>query len=261
LIIFGEEKPSTDASSESWWERFYGEDYLRIYAPFLSAEKTAQEVQDIQLLLNLPRGSRILDLGCGYGRHALPLTQRDYQVTGLDLSEKLLHIAQTSAVEQGVQVRWMHGDMRSLPFEEEFDAVTNLFTSFGYFADEEENLQVLEQVHKALKPGGLFLVDTVHQPKVLHSFTPHGIVRYDDGLIVLEEKHINVHSMRNEVHITLVFPDGQCTEYDESIRLYTLPELSHMLAEAGLQVLASHGGLNRSPLSMDSRLVVMSQKK
>ena len=246
--------------STPWYQTFFNEDYMRIYAPFLTREKTAQEIQDIQLLLNLPQGSRILDLCCGYGRHAIPLAQQGYRVTGLDLSEKLLHIAQTNAAEQGVQVRWIHGDMQSLPFEEEFDAVINLFTSFGYLSNDEDNAQVLSQIYHALKPKGKFLLETVHQPRVLRVFSPHSITRYEDGLLVLEEKHIHVHGMRNEVHITLIFPDGRRSEYDESIRLYTLPELDHMLATAGLQVLASHGGLNRSPLSMDSRLVVISQK-
>ncbi len=243
-----------------WYQAFFNEDYMRIYAPFLTQEKTAQEVQDIQLLLNLPQGSHILDLCCGYGRHAIPLAQQGYQVTGFDLSEKLLHIAQTSAAEQGVQVRWIQGDMQSLPFEEEFDAIINLFTSFGYLPNDGDNAQVLAQISRALKAKGKFLLETVHQPRVLRAFSPHGITRYEDGLLVLEERHINVHSVRNEVHITLIFPDGRRAEYDQSIRLYTQPELSHMLAMAGLQVLASYGGLNRGPLSMDSRLVIISQK-
>ncbi|HEY7420135.1 MAG TPA: class I SAM-dependent methyltransferase [Ktedonobacteraceae bacterium] len=247
-------------NSAPWYQAFFNDDYMRIYAPFLTPEKTAQEVQDIQLLLNLPPGSRILDLCCGYGRHAIPLAQRGYHVTGLDLSEKLLHIAQSSAAEQGVQVRWLQGDMQSLPFAEEFDAVINLFTSFGYLPNDEDNMQVLDQIYHALKSKGKLLLETVHQPRVLRAFSPHGIIRYEDGLLVLEERRINVHSSRNEVHITLIFPDGRRAEYDQSIRLYTLPELNHMLAAAGLQVIASHGELNRSPLSMDSRLVVISQK-
>src|SRR5207245_1305066 len=96
------------------WSAFFDEAYFSIYAPFLSLEKTIQEVDDLLRLLNLPQDSAILDLGCGYGRHALLLAARGYQITGLDRSEHLLRRAQSDAIAQGIQVRWIHGDMRDI---------------------------------------------------------------------------------------------------------------------------------------------------
>src|SRR5919108_612225 len=93
-----------------WYQAFFGEDYLRIYAPFLPAERTAREVAGIINLLNLPTGSAILDLCCGHGRHAIPLAQQGYQVTGQDLSTVFLQRAREAADAQRVQVRWVHGD-------------------------------------------------------------------------------------------------------------------------------------------------------
>src|SRR5256885_2833594 len=145
----------------SWYQQFFGEDYLRIYAPFLPPEKSAQEVKEIIALLNLPSASRILDLCCGHGRHAIPLAQQGYRVCGLDLSELFLQQAEREAESLGLEISWVEGDMRELPFIEEFDAVINIFTSFGYFEDEDEDQQVLFQVQQALKPGGLFLLETV----------------------------------------------------------------------------------------------------
>jgi len=243
-----------------WYQTFFGEDYLRIYAPFLPAERTAREVAGITNLLNLPAGSAILDLCCGHGRHAIPLAQQGYQLTGQDLSEAFLQRAKNEAITLGVKARWVLGDMKTIPFENEFDAIINIFTSFGYLASEEEDLQVLQQAHKALKPGGLFLLETVYQPKVIRAFTPHGIIRYDDGLIVLEERRIDLLTSRNEVHITMLYPDGQRTEHHQSMRIYTLTELIRMQAMVGLQVQAYYGGLDGSPLTMDSRLVVVSRK-
>jgi SAM-dependent methyltransferase len=243
-----------------WYQAFFGEDYLRIYAPFLPAERTAREVAGIINLLNLPTGSAILDLCCGHGRHAIPLAQQGYQITGQDLSEAFLQRAENEARVLGIKARWVQGDMRTIPFENEFDAVINIFTSFGYLASEEEDLQVLQQVHKALKPGGLFLLETVYQPKVIRAFSPHGIIRYDDGLIVLEERHIDLLTSRNEVHITMLYPDGRRTEHHQSMRIYTLTELIRMQATVGLQVQAYYGGLDGSGLTMDSRLVVISRK-
>src|SRR5579862_3197601 len=101
-----------------WYQTFFGEDYLRIYAPFLPVDKTEREVVDIATLLNLPPGSAILDLCCGNGRHAIPLAQRGYQMTGQDLSNALLQRARSSADTLGIQVRWLHSDMQTIPFEE-----------------------------------------------------------------------------------------------------------------------------------------------
>src|SRR5436305_1103544 len=248
-------------SDTPWYETFFGDDYLRIYSPFLPAERTDKEVDNIISLLQLPPGSAILDLCCGYGRHAIPLAQHGYEMTGLDLSKKFLQLAQEDAEAKGVKIRWRCNHMKNIPFEEAFDAVINIFTSFGYLEDEEEDLQVLQQVHKALKPEGFFLLDTVLQTRVIRSFAPHSIIHYNDGLIVLEERRIDLPTSRNEVQMTILFPDGKRNEYKQSMRIYTLTELIHMLTAAGLQTQAYYGGLDGSSLTMDSRrLVIVSQK-
>ncbi|MBO0780725.1 MAG: methyltransferase domain-containing protein [Ktedonobacteraceae bacterium] len=247
-------------SNKPWYERFFGKDYLRIYEPFLTPEKTAREVSAITDLLNLPPGSTILDLCCGYGRHTLPLAQLGYQMTGLDINEEFLQRGRQAAEEENLLIHWIRSDMRQIPAHQEFDAIINIFTSFGYLASEEENQKVLEQVQHALKPDGLFLLETVYQPRVLRAFTPHGITHYDDGLIVVEERRIDLFSSRNEVHITMFFPDGRRSEQRQSIRIYTLSELARMLNAAGMRLLAYYGGLDGSPLTLDSRLVVLSQK-
>jgi SAM-dependent methyltransferase len=243
-----------------WYVTFFGEDYLRLYSPFLPPQKTAREVKDIINLLNLPGGNSILDLCCGYGRHAIPLAMQGYQITGQDLSATFLQLAQSSAKQQGVEVRWLQSDMRNIPFENEFDAIINIFTSFGYLQNEEEDQRVLQQAHKALKPGGKFLLETVHQARVVRTISQHGITRYDDGLIVLEERHFDLFTSRNEVRVSLLQTDGKRTEHRQSMRIYTLTELVHMLANVGLHIQAYYGGLEGGSLSLDSRLVILAQK-
>lgn len=243
-----------------WYKDFFGVDYLSIYSPFLPPERTAREVAGITNLLNLTPGCSILDLCCGHGRHAIPLAKEGYQLTGLDLSETFLQQAQAEAEAQNVSLRLVQSDMQEIPFESEFDAVINIFTSFGYLENEDEDMQVLKQVHKALRPGGTFLLETVNQMRVLRTFSPHGIIRYDDGLIVLEERKIDLFHNRNDIRITMLRPDGRRTEHRQSIRLYNLTDLTRMLANANLQLLAYYGDLDGNPLSMDSRMVVVSRK-
>ncbi|MBI3973420.1 MAG: class I SAM-dependent methyltransferase [Chloroflexi bacterium] len=247
-----------------WYETFFGEDYLRIYDPFLPPERTAQEVDGIVRLLGaagLAEGSAILDLACGHGRHAVPLAQRGYRVTGQDLSEVFLRRAEVHARAQGVDVRWVHGDMRHIPFEHEFDAVINIFTAFGYLESEEEDERVLREVHKALKPGGLFLLETMFREALMRQYQPHGISRRDDGLIVLEERRFDLLTNRNHVRVTLISPEGRRTEYTHAARIYTPAELVHMGAAAGLELAADYGGLDGSPLTLNSRRLVLVWRK
>jgi ubiquinone/menaquinone biosynthesis C-methylase UbiE len=121
------------ASANPWYVSFFGEEYFAIYGSLLSDERTAREVDGIVKLLALPQGSRILDLACGHGRHAISLAERGYVVTGQDLSEVFLNRARTDAQTRGAaQVNWVHSDMRHIPFVDEFDAIINIFTAFGY---------------------------------------------------------------------------------------------------------------------------------
>lgn len=244
-----------------WYEKFFNEDYVRLYTPFLSPARTEQDVAAVIKLLHLQPGNSVLDLCCGYGRHALELARYGCQVTGQDLSPRLLEQARTSAAEQKLQVHWLQSDMRTIPFENEFDVIINMFTSFGYFDSDEEDLKVLQQITKALKPGGFFLLETIHQARVIRASAPHSIIRYPDGLIVLEERHVDLLTSRNNVRITLLYPDGRRTEHHQSIRVYTLTELAKMLRAAGLELTTYYGGLDGSALNIESRLVLISQKQ
>jgi SAM-dependent methyltransferase len=244
-----------------WYKTFFGEDYLRLYEPVLTPERTQREVDGIVNLLALSKGSRILDLCCGHGRHAIPLAQHSYKVTGQDLSEVFLREAEKEAQAKGVHVDWLHGDMRNIPFENEFDAVINIFTAFGYLEDQGEDQKVLQQVCKALKQGGLFLIETIHREGLMRHYASQHIEYYPEGLIELEERSFDLLTSRNEVNITMIYPDGQRTEYSHSLRVYTLTELAQMLTMAGLQVKAYCGAWYGSELTKDSfRLILLSQK-
>jgi SAM-dependent methyltransferase len=250
-----------DDTEMPWWKTFFGEDYLHIYEPILTPERTRREVDGIVNLLGLPEGSSVLDLCCGHGRHAIPLAQRGYQVTGQDLSEVFLREAETEAKAQGAHMRWIHGDMRNIPFENEFDAAINIFTAFGYLENQGEDQKVLQQVCKALKPGGLFLLETLHREGLMRHFIPHQIDYYPEGLIVLEERSFDLLASRSEVKITMIYADGQRREYSHSLRVYTLTELVQMLTMAGLQVKAYSGAWDGSELTIDNmRLILLSQK-
>src|SRR5436853_5022810 len=117
-----------------WWRTWFGPSYLALYEKTL-AQRTPEEIDQLESLLRMKPPLRILDLPCGQGRHAIELARRGYAVTGADLSPFMIEAAAERARSAGVQVRWVTGDMRQVLPEAAFDLSLNLFTSFGYFAD------------------------------------------------------------------------------------------------------------------------------
>ncbi len=245
-----------------WYQTLFGEEYLRLWEPALPPERTAREVEQIVELLEMRDGSRILDLCCGQGRHAIPLAQRGYRVTGLDLSPTLLDKARDRAAAAGVEVNWLPGDMRELRFAEEFDAVINIFTAFGYFKTEAEDLRVLHGVRRALMPAGRFLLETLHRDSLLRRFQPAGARRLEDGVLAVEERSLDLLRSRSETLLTAIYPDGRRSEYRFSVRMYTLAEFARLFAAASLQLEAFYGGLDGSPLTLDSwRLALVGKRE
>lgn len=178
------------------------------------------------------------------------------------MSEVFLNRAGAEARAHGVPVRWVHSDMRAIPFVDEFDAIINIFTAFGYFDSDAEDQQVLHQVHKALRPGGHFLLDLMHRDALVRGFQPFDVSRRDNGLLVTEERDFDQLAGRTTVRVTLFYPDGRRTELGHVVRSYTLTELAGMLARSALEVEATYGGLDGSPLTLDSRrLVLIAQKR
>ncbi len=244
-------------SEKAWFESFFGEDYFALYADSFPPERTAAQVEGLVTLLGLRTGARILDLACGHGRHAIPLAQRGYHVTGYDLSPVFLDRARREAEAQGVEVRWIEGDMRALPFEQEFDAAINLFTAFGYFPDPKDDLRTLRRVHAALRPGGRFLLETLHRDALPARFLPVSAEKTSQGAIILHERAWDLPRDVIDDRVTLVRPDGTRSEYTTSVRMRTLQAYLELFRSAGLEPEAWYGGLEGSPLELTSRRLVL----
>ena len=240
-----------------WYTGFFDDDYLRVFGPVLPAERTAAEVSGVVGLLGLAPGARLLDLCCGHGRHAVPLAQLGYRVTGLDLSRTLLARAAAAAGEQGQRVGLVEADMRRLPFADaSFDAVLNLFNAFGYLEDDTQDELVLAEVARVMAPGGRFLQELANREALVRGWHDSDVVRHDDGLVVLQERTLDLRTSRDLVRYTLLHPDGRRTTAGHAIRLYTLTELAAMLGRAGLELLEADGDLDGGPLELDSSFVV-----
>jgi SAM-dependent methyltransferase len=234
------QRPRRPKRSKPWFEEVFDEDYLRTL-PFMSADQTLREVEFIESSLAVKPGAQVLDIGCGYGRHAIELVQRGLDVTGLDLSLPLLLRAADEAQRRAMSVNFVHADMREMAFEKQFDGACCMLTSFGYF-DEDTNLRVAEGIARSLKPGGRFLLDVVNRDYIV-SDLPSRVWWEGNGCVVLEEVDFNFHTSRVLTHRSIVFEDGRQLEQEISVRAYSLHEIGRLLRQAGFRVLDISGSL------------------
>ncbi|MBI4424953.1 MAG: class I SAM-dependent methyltransferase [Elusimicrobia bacterium] len=144
--------------SAEWWRTFFRPSRFPIEA-LAPEDQTAAEVRALRRLL--PRGSRVLDVACGAGRHSVGLARLGYDVTGADLSKPYLALARRRARRARVDVRFLRRDMRRLGLRGEFDAALNLWTSLGYFASPRQDVEALRSMREALKPGGRLLLEVI----------------------------------------------------------------------------------------------------
>jgi SAM-dependent methyltransferase len=233
-------EPGKDATrGKPWFAEIFDEDYLRTL-PFLTPQATQSEAEFVIDTMNLSAGAQVLDVGCGYGRHAMELAARGFHVVGLDLSTPLLVRGGEEAHRRGLTINFVRGDMRELDFENQFDAAYCLFSTFGYF-DDETNKKTLQNVARALKPQGKVLVEILNRDYVIQDL-PTRVWWEGDGCVVLEEVELNYFSSRIQVNRSVVFDDGRQLEQEISVRAYSLHEVGKLMHAAGFRVLEVSGG-------------------
>lgn len=250
--------PAVAATLEpNWYETFFGEHWLTISSLTHSQEKSAAEVEFLVAELGLEAGQRVLDLPCGHGRHSIELARRGLRVVGVDLNEAPLELARAAARDAGVQLDLRRLDMREIEFRDEFDAVLNLWTSFGYFESEAEDRLVLERAWRALRPGGALVIETINLHGVLRRFEPRAWHELGGGRLLLEERAFDPWAGRMHSSWTLVEPSGERIEMAFASRTYTLVELAKMLVEAGFVVDHAFGDFRGSDYAVDSRRMIV----
>lgn len=221
--------------------------------PAVTAHRAGADTDILPLLrkLKLRRCARVLDVPCGYGRHAILLARRGYRVTGVDISTKLLARARQRAAKESLKIDFRRGDMRRLPYRGRFDVVLNLFTSFGYFGDREDR-QVLKGFYRALRPGGWLVVHVANRDFVVRNYKPLGHVSLPGGTHLTEKRRLDLMTsvMRGE---WIVRRGKQRFRGVTEIRLYSPHELAQMLRDVGFGNVQMFSGFRGQPLKLGSR--------
>lgn len=247
-------------NKKNWYKEFFSKYYLQFFGRKKTLLKTKKEVKFICHILNLRKGAKILDLACGVGRHAIELAKKGFEVTGLDFNKKFLNLAQKSAKKNKVSLRLIQSDMRFIPYKNEFDAVINMFSSFGYFEKEKDNLKVLRAVSKTLKPGGIFLLDLPNKKWVLTKVNKK-TERKINNFYILEERSFDNKKKVYFNNITIITPDKEIERTYTLMRLYDLSEIKRKLNKFGFKILKIYGDYKGGKFNqtVSTRMITVAQ--
>jgi len=248
-----------------WFREFFDEYYYETYRVYEPESRNESEARFIVDALDLPKGSSILDIGCGYARHAVYLARWGYRVVGIDLSSFLLNKARERCRNFGVNVKLLQMDMRSMDFYEEFDGAYIFYTTYGYFSDG-ENLKVLENIHRALRKGGRVLIDIwnkVHTYARFYNSRNDTICTwyYSGNYLILEEMKLDI--LNDRVNSKRRFFKDSCevTSKAFSLRLYSLREMIEMFNHVGFRLLKTFGSYKGEDYRITSpRLIIVAEK-
>jgi SAM-dependent methyltransferase len=238
-----------------WYEddRFWNIWGATMFNPRRQADAPA-EVDKLMTLLNLKPGDNILDLCCGIGRHSLELAHRGFKVTGVDRTSTYLDIASRQAEKKGLKVEFIREDMRVFCQPDTYDAVINMFTSFGYFEDPVDDRKVTVNMFRSLKKGGRFLIDVRGKETLARDFRERDW-REEDGALVLEERKVTQDWSRIENRWILI-KDGKINENTLSLRLYSAAEIKSLLTDSGFRKVDIYGDYTSVPYDQNARRLV-----
>jgi SAM-dependent methyltransferase len=247
--------------SRDWTKSFFRREIFTPGSPEAVAAAPG-EVRFLWRALGLAKGSRVLDVACGTGRHAVRLARRGASVLGVDVTPAYLAEARRAA--RGLpNARFLRADMRRVSRRAEFDAAINLWTSFGYFEDPADDLKTLRAVARALKPGGLFLIDILDYEAAKRLGRTKHWMRRADGAYVLEEAlFLGGYDPKIVNEWTVLRPGRPARRSRFVVRGYDRARLFAALGRAGLRPVRTWTALGSygSSRPEGGRLVVLSRK-
>ena len=243
----------------NWWENFFHGIALDFWRAAISDEQTRAEADFINNHLQLPVGAKVLDVPCGNGRLSIELAAFGIELTGVDIAEEFIEEAKRNSRERGLNIDWRKGDMRDLPWSNEFDGAFCFGNSFGYL-DDDQNADFLEAVSRTLKPGARFILDAPAIAEcLLPNFQEKRTIEIDDITVTIDNRYDHEQSR--------VFPsftfirNGVEDKRSSSQRIYTYKELTGLLRSSGFETVTAYGSVDEHPFKLGAhRLLLVARK-
>jgi SAM-dependent methyltransferase len=214
------------------------------------------ECDAILALGHLTQPLDVLDLAAGIGRHAIAFAQRGHRVTAVDRTAGYLEIISQRAEASDVAVELVQQDMREFQRKKSFDLALNLYTSFGYFSDQRDDLRVAKVLYESLREGGCAVMEMTSKEILARDWKERDWHELADGTVVLEEREVLDSFRRASCRWTLIPPDGSLFAYRFEHTLYSASELSGLLKDAGFSRIQTYGGLDGSAYNQDAERLV-----
>ena len=243
---------------------FFDSEYLYLYTPKLSEERTKNEVDFLEKFVFEPNVKTVIDIPCGFGRHSLALAKRGYKVHGVDNSPIMLKEARkrSSKLPEKVSKRLTYekADMRTYDGGSTFDASLSLFSSLGYFDDSTSNQACIDVLVRGVKKGGLIIIDVRNPIKDINDFSKNNWQHEENQEGVIIKQKLDPVSLKHT--ITYIYTkNGKKKEKKATWRYFKYLELEKMLNKAGASVFKTFGNFKGEPYTSESRRLILVAKK
>lgn len=218
---------------KNWYAEWFDTPYYHILYKDRDYTEAGLFIDNITSYLNLPENAKVLDLACGKGRHSVYLSKLGYDVTGADLSENSINEAKKHETNG---LHFMVHDMRK-PFEQKFDAVCNLFTSFGYFDNDEDNITTLKAIKESLSEYGFAVLDFMNVEKTIPNLVAEETKNVDGIDFYITRRFENGY-----IYKDISFEEkGKKYNFTERVKAFALSDFEKMMNDSGIYLLDVFG--------------------
>jgi len=245
-----------------WFVSWFNTYYYHILYKDRNYDEAEAFIDKLLSHIQLPKNSYVLDLACGKGRHSITLSEYGYRVLGVDLSEQSIEYANEYKrvnIIENTNLEFRVHDMREIIPDKQFDAIFNFFTSFGYFNDCTDNIQMLRSVGAMLVPDGLFLMDFMNVKKVVSNLVEKEI-KVVDGITFHIQRRTDSHYLFKDIKFE---DNGEDHHHTERVQLLYLDSFEHLFAKTGFDIIDVFGDyqLNAFDVDNSNRLIILARKR
>jgi len=239
----------------TWFENWFDSPYYHLLYKNRNEKEAKSFIDNLIDYLQIPNKSKILDIACGKGRHSIYFNKKGMNVTGIDLSENNINFAKK---KENITLKFAVHDMRRMFQQNKFDIAVNLFTSFGYFENNEDEMQALDAMAKNLKTGGILIIDFMNIKKLNNSLVKYEKKKINDVTFEISRSFKENYIIKD----ILFFDKGKDYKFQEKVKALTLTDFSKLITQAQLKIINIFGNYKLEDFNAlkSDRLIIFCKK-